>query len=109
MAVALSLLLFVMLANVLVAGYARGVLRAAVDEGARAASRATADPATCDTRASAALDQLLGTLAQGATVHCTVGSDRVVATGSMVVPAWLPAVPAFTFDVGAVAVRENTP
>jgi len=43
LAVALSLVLFVMLCNVIVYQYARGVVRAALDEGVRTASRAGGD------------------------------------------------------------------
>ena len=52
-AVALSLLVFVMMANFIVFLYARGVVRAAVDEGARTGGRTGAGSAECEARAGA--------------------------------------------------------
>ena len=51
--------LLVLLANVLVAGYARGVVRAALDEGVRAGARAEDAAAECARRAAAVLDDLI--------------------------------------------------
>ena len=98
-----------LLANVLVAAYARGVLRAAVDEGARAASRAPAAAGTCEARAGAALDQLLGALGDRAVVRCEYRVERVVAAGALRMPAWLPGVPAFSLSARATVVREQEP
>lgn len=107
--VALSLVLLVGLANALVAGYARGVVRAALDEGARAGARGTDGAAVCVARATAVLDDLLaGPLRAGVEpVTCTVEGDRVHATTSAVVAGWLPALPGWAFEATATATAER--
>jgi hypothetical protein len=58
-ATAFSLIVFVMMANFIVFLYARGVVRAAVDEGARAGGRFGASSAECESRARDVLGDLL--------------------------------------------------
>src|SRR6266542_2451137 len=71
-AVGFALVIFVMLANLVVDLYARGVVRAAVDEGARAGARLDAGRSECERRASAVLDDLLGAETRaGVAVRCT--------------------------------------
>lgn len=110
-AVALTLLLFVMLANVLVWSYARGVVRAALDEGARAGARAVDAAGECEARAAAVMDDLLGGAMgqQVQPVRCADRGDRVVASVTARFPAWLPAVPAWTLRAEALATREAPP
>ena len=59
-ATAFSLIVFVMMANFIVFLYARGVVRAAVDEGARAGGRFGATTGECESRARDVLDQSRG-------------------------------------------------
>jgi hypothetical protein len=77
-AVSLSLILLVMVANVVVIEYGRGVLRAAVDEAVRDGSRYFAgEPAAevesrCEHRAQEVLRNLLrGRMGRGLTPRCT--------------------------------------
>ena len=56
-ATAMSLLVFVALANAVVDLYARGVVRAAVDEGARAGATLDVTPTECEQRARDVLRQ----------------------------------------------------
>ena len=58
--VALSLLFFTMMANVIVFMYGRGVVRAALEEGVRAGSPARASAATCQRAARETMRSLLG-------------------------------------------------
>ena len=107
---ALALLVVVVLANLLVVQYARGVLRAAVDEGARAGSRVDAGAEVCEARARAALDDLLGgALGDGVVVRCAVDDDAVVAEADGVLPGWVPPVPDLRVAARALAVREVAP
>ena len=108
-AVGLSLLAFVMMANFIVFLYARGVVRAAVDEGARTGGRSGAGTAECERRAGAALGDLLGgALGQDVAVHCSRGHDAMLARASVTLHAWLPGVvPDWTFDLEARSATED--
>lgn len=108
-AIAMSLLLFVMMANVIIAMYGRGVVRAALDEGVRTGSRAGDSAAQCDQRVEQALGQLLGgEMGDGVAFQgCAVVDGRMVAGAQVTFAGWLPGVPDFVFDVGAAAVKEE--
>lgn len=108
--ITLSLFLFVMLANVIVAMYGRGVVRAALDEGVRTGSRAPNGIVQCEQRVADALSQLLGgTMGDGVSFACGETADAIVAGATVTFDGWLPLVPDFTFDVGASAVKERAP
>lgn len=100
-----------MLANVLVWSYARGVVRAALDEGVRAGARSPDAVAECEARARAVLDDLLGgRMREGVgAVRCVDDGDRVAARAVMTFHGWLPAVPSWTVEAGALATRELPP
>lgn len=109
-----SLVLFTALANLVVFQYARGVVRAAVDEGARAGARTVASVpaavAACEARAHSARDGLLtGRMADGISLRCSVGSGVVAAHADVLLPGWLPLVPDWRFDESATAMRETAP
>lgn len=105
-AVGLSLVLFTVLANLVVYGYARGVVRAALDEGVRSASRVDGDAATCQARAEAVLADLLGgPMGDGVTLRCE--GRRAVA--DVTLQPWVPGVPAWRFSLAADAVAEEAP
>lgn len=93
-AVGLSLLLMTLFANVIVAGYARGALRVALDDAVRAGARtgsAALAVTACTRAASTATDDLLGgAIGRTITIACTVEGDHVVATADGVVAGWLP-------------------
>ena len=108
-ATALSLIVFVMLANFIVFLYARGVVRAAVDEGARAGSRFGASTTECDSRARDVLGDLLaGRLGSDVTVRCGGNDDEMHASVHVTLHGWLPVlVPDWTFTLDARSVKEH--
>jgi hypothetical protein len=108
-ATALSLIAFVMMANFIVFLYARGVVRAAVDEGARAGSRFGATTAECDSRARDVLGDLLaGPLGSEVTVRCESNGEEMHASVHVTLRGWLPAlVPDWTFSLDARSVKEH--
>jgi len=109
LAIAMSLILFVMMANAIVAMYGRGVVRAALDEGVRTGSRAGDSTEQCNQRVAEALGQLLGgEMGDGVAFQgCAVIDGRMVAGAQVVFDGWLPGIPDFSFDVGAAAVKEQ--
>lgn len=109
-AVALSLLLLVLIANVIIVQYARGVVRSAAEEGAQAGSRLTATSAECIARADEVLDGLLGgPMGDGVSVSCTVGATEVSATVTYTFDPWLPIIPSWSGSQTSFAVKEALP
>jgi len=113
-AVGLSLILLVMVANLVVVQYGRGVLRAAVDEAVRDASRSFAgeSPAgvedRCEHRAQEVLHNLLrGRMGRGLVPRCTATLTDVAATIEGRFDGWLPGVPDFDATTTATATRER--
>lgn len=110
---AFSLVLFVLLANLVLAQYARAALRHAADDAARAASRAASTVVAgqrCRSHADAAVADLLGgALVRDRATTCHLSAHRVEVDVRATVGAWLPLYP--PFDVGATAtvVREARP
>ena len=111
-ATAFSLLAFVMLANFIVFSYARGVVRAAVDEGARAGGRFGSSEAECEERAGDVLGDLLGgPLGSGVEVRCRVdgGEEVMRAHADVVLRGWIPGLtPDWSFTLEAQSVKERT-
>jgi hypothetical protein len=107
-ATAVTLLILLLLANLLVDLYARGAVREALDEGVRAAVPVDAPPDACERRSRDALDGLLrGPIGDGVVVTCSASAQRVRAHADVTVRSWLPAlVPAWRFRVDASARRE---
>jgi hypothetical protein len=110
-ATAFSLLAFVMLANFIVFLYARGVVRAAVDEGARAGGRVGAGASECESRADDVLGDLLGgALGAGVQVECREdqGEEVVRARAQVVLRGWIPGLtPDWSFTLEAQSVKEQ--
>jgi hypothetical protein len=109
-ATAFSLIVFVMMANFIVFLYARGVVRASVDEGARAGSRFGATTAECEARARDVLGDLLaGRLGSDVRVECESPNEDVMrATARVTLHGWLPVlVPDWTFTLDARSVKEH--
>jgi hypothetical protein len=109
-ATAFSLIVFVMMANFIVFLYARGVVRAAVDEGARAGGRFGATSAECEARARDVLGDLLaGRLGSDVSVRCdSPNVDEMHATVDVTLHGWLPGlVPDWTFTLDARSVKEH--
>lgn len=111
-ATALTLVLVTVVAQLVVHQYARGVVRAALDEGVRAGSRAGPDAAArCDAVIAGVLSDLLGgTLGDRIDVApCAEGPAAIEATAVADLPSWTPLTPGWRFEVHATAVRERDP
>jgi hypothetical protein len=107
-----SLAVVFFLVNFVVFVYARGAVRAAVDEGARSGSRADAGVAECVERSRDVVDDLVGgALGDGVRVTCEQPDpDTVVAYADVVLQSWLPGVvPDWTFELEARSVKEHAP
>jgi len=109
-ATAFVLVVFVGLANLVVDLYARGAVRAAVDEAVRAGARVDASVAQCDLRARDVLTDLLGRrLRAGVAVSCDERPGVVTATADVRLPSWLAVLPDWSFTVTGTAVKERVP
>lgn len=110
-ATAFSLVVFVMMVNFIVFLYARGVVRAAVDEGARSGGRFEATAADCEARARDVMHDLLGgRLGDGVQVTCRASGDPDVmtATARVTLHGWLPGLaPDWSFTLEGRAVKEH--
>lgn len=109
-AVGLSLIFFVLLVQFVVWQYGRGVVRAALDEGARVGAPAEADVGDCEMRAVNVLTDLLGgAMGDEVAVRCTQAGSQVVAEATVTFRAWLPPSPDWSFRVAASARKESLP
>jgi hypothetical protein len=107
-AAALSLLVFVALANVVVDLYARGVVRSAVDEGARAGAAVDTSPADCERRSREVLANLLaGAAGRSVRVSCREVGGAMEAQAEVTLAAWIPGVPSWSFTVLGSVVKER--
>jgi hypothetical protein len=91
--IALTMLLLVLFANVLVDLYARGAVRDALDEGVRAAAPRSGSVQVCEARADEVVSGLLhGPFGRNVHIDCenAGGVVRARARGSF--PSWLPGV-----------------
>jgi len=106
---AFSLVLFVAVANVLVAAYARAAVRDALDEGVRAAVPAGASADACETRVREVLASVAGgSLVRVERAECVRSSQRVDARADVVVHTWLPGfVPDLRLALDATAGTEQ--
>ena len=97
LAVALSMLALVVIANFIVFQYGRGVVRAAVDQGVRAGSRAAAPTVACEQAARQVVADLLGgrsgSMGRTVSITCSQVGGRLDATAGGRFRAWLPPVP----------------
>jgi hypothetical protein len=92
----------------MLAQYARGVVRGAIDEGARAGAPEFAGAADCAIAANAALSQLLGgTLGSDIRIECSSDGERSIARAVGTIPSIAPGlIPATEIDVTALIVKE---
>lgn len=106
-----TLFLLTAFLNVLVFQYGRGVIRGALDAGARAASPVGASEADCYEAVNRYLDQLLGgSMGDSVSPVCTEAGGLVVVTATDVTfEGWTPLVPDWTFTLEARAVKEQLP
>ena len=99
--------------NFVVFEYGQGVVRTAVDEGARAGSQEQAPGGpiqACQGKAAQVLNGLLpGPFGQHVTVRCSVTGGDVVAMASGSFPAWLPPVPSLAVHIEGRSQLEVNP
>ncbi len=100
---------FVWLLQLAVFTYGRGVVRAALDEGARAGSRVTDAAGRCEERAAETMRLLGGTMGEGVSIACRVEGDTVLAHADVRFLAWAPAMPDWTFSITATSRRTPAP
>ena len=107
MATALSLLLFVALANAVVDLYVRGVARAAVDEAARAGAALDATATDCRQRAHDVLD---GVVTNGTVqVTCREVGGAMRARARVALVGWIPGIPTWTMVLEGEVAAERAP
>jgi hypothetical protein len=107
-ATALSLLLLVLVANLLVDLYARGAIRDALDEGVRAAAPVDATVDACEARAREVLDALVRGPIADVDLECRQDGAWVVADARVSLESWLPMlVPDWRMRLRAEALREG--
>jgi hypothetical protein len=103
---ALSLVLFLVFANLIVVQYGRAAIRSALDQGARVGA-ITGAVSGCEERIRAVLDQILGgEMGQSAEIRCDLIGDLVVAQGNAVFPSWTPLTADFMVELSAQATLE---
>ena len=106
----IALAAFVWLLQLAVFTYGRGVVRAALDEGARAGSKVTDSIDRCQDRAAETMSGLLrGTMGNGVVIACDDDGDRVLARADVRFAAWAPAMPDWTFSITATSRRTPAP
>lgn len=111
-AAALSLVVFVSLANAVTMGFSRHAVRVAVDEAVRVGARSDRAVPDCEARAATVLRSLLGrSVREGVAVACSAGGDppTVRARADVVLTPWWPGLPHWAFSVEAASPREVLP
>jgi hypothetical protein len=108
-AVGVVLTITVMVANVLVFQYGRGAVRAALDEGTRVGSRATAGTGAevCEQIARQTLDQLAAGLGEGVDIRCADTGVSIIATADVHFDGWLTSIADYDATFTASAARED--
>jgi hypothetical protein len=105
----LALMLFLTLANLVVVQYGRGVLRSALDQGARAGA-VSSSVEECRQRTENVLGQLLGgRMGDSVETSCGIGPRMVTASGRAVFVSWTPFTSDFVIEMTAQATRELPP
>lgn len=108
MATGLSLVVFVTMANFVVDLYARGVVRSAVDEGARAGAAIDTSVAECERRAHDVVANLLsGAAGRSVRLACREQAGAMRAQARVTLSAWLPGLPSWSFTIEASVVKEH--
>ena len=107
-AVAWSLVLLVLIANLLVDLYARGAVRDALDDGVRAAAPLGSTPAACEARAREVVSGLVRGPLLETDVHCQEAGAFVVADAHVTLRSWLPMlIPDWHMHLHAEALRNG--
>lgn len=107
-AVAWSLVLLVLIANLLVDLYARGAVRDALDDGVRAGAPAGASVVACERRAQEVVTGLVRGPLLHTVIHCRHDGAFVVAEARVTLRSWLPMlVPDWHMQLRAEALRNG--
>ncbi len=106
-AVAWSMVILVLVANLVVDLYARGAVRDALDDGVRAGATAVAPGTACERRAHEVVSGLVRGPLLHAELRCRADGAFVVADADDALESWLPMlVPDWHIKLHAVALRE---
>jgi hypothetical protein len=106
----IALAAFVWLLQLVVFSYGRGVVRAALDDGARAGAKVGDSVDRCEERAQETMGGLLGgTMGRGVSITCTDDGDAVLAHADVRFAAWAPAMPDWAFSLTATSRRTPAP
>jgi hypothetical protein len=107
LAAALSLTVFLALANLVVVQYGRGAMRSALDQGARAGAIAHSEQ-VCETVARDVLSQLLGgRMGDSVSLHCGVVDGLMAASATAMFESWTPVTGDFEVAVSGEAALEH--
>lgn len=107
LAAALSLVLFLALANLVVVQYGRGAMRSALDQGARAGAIARSEH-VCESVAKDVLAQLLGgRMGESVSLHCVVDDGLMAASATARFESWTPMSADFRVAVSGEAALEH--
>jgi hypothetical protein len=107
-AVAWSLVLLVLVANLLVDLYARGAVRDALDDGVRAGAPVGSSVATCEARAREVVTGLVRGPLLHTHVRCEYAGAFVLADAQVTLRSWLPMlVPDWHMHLHAEAIRNE--
>jgi hypothetical protein len=113
LAVTISMVVLVLIANLIVFEYGHGVVRAAVEQGVRQGSRTTTPVASCEAAAQQVITDLLGgregSMGSRVAIGCTQAGGRLDATATGRFRAWLKPLPGWSFTSTATAVVEPSP
>ena len=106
--VALSMLFLAGLLNLIAIQYAQGVVRAALDEGVRVGSVASATEAEClDGIVNVMRDLLNGPLGRDFAFSCSVINGQVIAAAQGEFDGWFPGMPSVAFSTDVRSVKES--
>jgi hypothetical protein len=106
--VAFSMLFLAGLLNLIAIQYAQGVVRAALDEGLRVGSAASASASECLAGIDRVMSDLMsGPFGEGITYSCVQVGDELIATGEGRLQGWFPGFPTFDFEAEVRAVKES--
>ncbi|MDQ3781803.1 MAG: hypothetical protein M3349_02550 [Actinomycetota bacterium] len=87
--------------------YGQAVVRSALDEAVRAASRVDGDPALCEERAGEVKGDLLGgSLGDEVSFSCVLTGGELVAAADVTFDSPMPGVPSLSFQLEATATQE---
>jgi hypothetical protein len=107
-AVAWSLVLLVLVANLLVDLYARGVVRDALDDGVRAGAPVGSSAAMCEARAREVVTGLVRGPLLETHVRCEYAGAFVIADAQVRLRSWLPMlIPDWHMQLHAEALRNE--